>query len=365
MTLIKDVIRILEDFAPPVWQESYDNSGLITGNPDAEVTGIILCLDSIESVIDEAISENCNLVIAHHPIVFSGIRKLTGKNYIERTLLKAIRNNISIYAIHTNLDNVLSGVNHRLGTELGLRDLKILSAKEHLLKKLVTFCPVAQAEEVRNALFEAGAGGIGNYSECSFNVEGTGTFKPGENTNPFSGKIGVRQHEKEVRIESLFYAHQQAKILNALFKAHPYEEVAYYINTLDNSLQTTGSGMTGILEKPMDEKEFLLAVKSHLGCSVLRHTSFTGKKIEKVALCGGAGFFLLKDAIAAGADAFITSDIKYHQFFDADNRILLVDAGHFETEQFTMNLLKDLLIKNFSTFAIRLTKVDTNPVKYI
>lgn len=365
MTLIKDIVRILEDFAPPAWQENYDNSGLIVGDLNTDVSGILICLDSIEAVIDEAIAEKCNLVIAHHPIVFSGLKKITGKNYIERTLLKAIRNNIAIYAIHTNLDNVHHGVNHQLSTVMGLKDFKILSAKNSLLKKLVTYCPVAQAEQVRNALFAAGAGNIGNYSECSFYSEGTGTFKPGDNTHPFVGKIGERQHEREERMEMIFFAHYQSKILNALLKAHPYEEVAYDIYSLDNSLSSAGSGMIGMLETAMEEKEFLLKVKTVLKCSTLRHTHFTGKKIQKVALCGGAGFFLLNEAKASGADAFITADVKYHQFFDADGQILLVDAGHYETEQFTMQLLKDLLIKKFPTFAIRLTKVDTNPVKYI
>ena len=365
MIRIKEVINVLENWASPAYQESYDNCGLLTGNSADEVKGTMVCLDATEDVLDEAIKENCNLIIAHHPIVFSGLKKITGRNYVERVIIKAIKNNLALYALHTNLDNIETGVNMRLCHQLGLTNAKILLTKQGTLKKLVTFTPIAQAEKVRTALFEAGAGNISNYSECSFNVEGKGTFKPEAEANPVIGEKLIRHTESEVRTEVIFEAHKEYQVLKALFESHPYEEVAYDIYALTNSHQQTGSGMIALLEDEMDEIAFLNMVKTKLNCSALKHTRLCHKKVRKVAVCGGSGFFLLPQAIAAGADAFITSDIKYHQFFDADGSILLIDAGHYETEQFTMMLIKDLLIKNFTTFAIRLTKVDTNPVKYI
>lgn len=365
MIQIKDIINELEKIAPPSYQEIYDNAGLITGNALQEAKGILLCLDSTEEIIDEAIATGCNMVIAHHPIVFSGLKKITGKNYVERTIIKAIKNDIAIYAIHTNLDNVHAGVNKKICDKLGILNTKILSPKKNLLKKLVTFCPVEHAAKIREAIFNAGAGNIGNYSECSFNGNGTGTFKGNESASPFVGEKGKQHHENEIRIETIFESVNEKKIIEALINSHPYEEVAYDIYSLDNSYQSAGSGMIGELQSEMNEKEFLLFVKSQLNTPVIRHTSFLNKKIKRIAVCGGAGFFLLNDAIASKADVFITSDVKYHQFFDADNKILLADVGHFESEQFTGELLYESLNKIFPTFAIRLTKMSTNPVKYL
>lgn len=364
MIRINEVIKVLENWAPLAYQESYDNCGLLTGNSADEVKGIMICLDTTEAVLDEAIKENCNLIIAHHPILFSGLKKITGRNYVERVIIKAIKNNLAIYALHTNLDNINTGVNRQLCQQLGLENAKILLQKQGILKKLVTFTPIEQAEIVKKALFAAGAGNISNYSECSFNIEGKGTFKPEAEANPTIGEKFIRHTESEVRTEVIYEAHREHLVLKALFESHPYEEVAYDIYTLTNPHQQTGSGMIGQLKEEIDEITFLQLVKSNLNCSVLKHTHLSQKKIRKVAVCGGSGIFLLPQAIDAGADALITSDIKYHQFFDADNRILLIDAGHYETEQFTMMLIKDLLIKKITTFAIRLTKVDTNPVKY-
>jgi dinuclear metal center YbgI/SA1388 family protein len=365
MILIKDVTDYLESIAPLAYQESYDNSGLITGNHNMTLTGVLICLDSTEDVITEAIDNNCNLVIAHHPIIFSGLKKITGRNYVERTIVKAIKNDIAIYAIHTNLDNVHNGVNAMIAKKLGLVNTAILQPKKGLLSKLVTFVPDQYAEKVRLALFNSGGGSIGNYDECSFNMTGTGTFRPGNGSNPFTGKIGERQHEKEERVEIIFESHSQSKILQALFESHPYEEIAYDIYKLDNQYQLIGSGMTGELNEPQDEMTFLKHVKTTMKAGSLRHTPLLGKPVKKIAICGGSGSFLLPDAIGASADVFITADFKYHQFFDADKKIVIADIGHYESEQFTIEMIKTLISEKFSTFAVRLTEVKTNPVQYI
>lgn len=362
---LSEIIKAIEAFAPPSYQESYDNAGLITGNPIQEITGALICLDSIEEVIDEAIRENCNLVIAHHPIIFSGLKKINGKNYVERTIIKAIKNDIAIYAAHTNLDNVQQGVNAKIAEKLGLKNCLVLEPKSGLLKKLVTFCPNDKAAEVRDALFKAGAGKIGNYDECSYNLEGLGTFRAGKGTNPFVGEQNIQHQEPETRIETIFPAQLQSGILKALFASHPYEEVAYDIYPLENEYKQVGSGLVGELEKPQDELTFLKGLKTSLKTDCVRYTALTGKKIKRVAVCGGSGSFLLKNAISAGADAFITADLKYHQFFDAEGKILLADVGHFESEQFTGEIFYDLLMEKFPTFAVRLSKTNTNPVNYL
>jgi dinuclear metal center YbgI/SA1388 family protein len=354
----------LESLAPLAYQEEYDNSGLIVGRPEQEVSQALISLDCTEAVVDEAIATGCQVIVSHHPIVFKGLKRFNGKTYVERVVEKAIRNDIAIYAIHTNLDNIMTGVNARICDTLGVINTRILAPKHNLLKKLVTYVPLAQADQVRNALFHAGAGQIGNYSECSFNGEGTGTFKGDENSDPYVGEPGVRHHEEEVRIETVYPANLESKIIMALVLAHPYEEVAYDLYALTNQHQQIGSGMIGELETPADEDDFLADVKEKMQAGVIRHTAFTGKQIKKVAVCGGSGGFLLKQAIAAGADIFITADYKYHEFFDAEGKILIADIGHFESEQFTQHLLYEIIQKKFVNFAVRLTKVNTNPVKY-
>jgi len=362
---LAEITNYLETIAPLNYQEDYDNSGLIVGDPNMEIRAALVALDCIESIVDEAISTGCNLIITHHPIVFKGLKKLNGKTYVERVVLKAIKNNIALYAIHTNLDNIHTGVNARICERLGLSGTKVLAPKTGLLKKLVTYCPQAQAEQLRSALFYAGAGNIGNYSECSFNADGLGTFKANEDTDPFVGEKGVRHREPEVRIEVVFHAQSERKVLIALFENHPYEEVAYDIYKLENKHQLIGSGMVGWLEYDMDGYDFLHLVKDRMQAKVIRHTDMIGKRIKKVAVCGGSGSFLLKDAIAAGADAFVTADFKYHEFFDADEKIIIADIGHFETEQFTSNLLLEIIQKKFTNFAIRLTEQNTNPINYL
>ncbi len=361
---VKELITHLEEFAPPSLQESYDNAGLLVGDPDDEISGVLICLDSTEAVLDEAILKGCNLIVAHHPIIFSGLKKITGKNYIERVVIKAIKNGLSIYAAHTNLDNVRMGVNSKIAERLGLKDTRVLSAKKNMLRKLVTFGPVDVADHIRNALFSAGAGEIGDYSECSFSTVGTGTFNGGVTTNPYVGKKGVRHQENEERIEVIYEYWKESLIMKALFEAHPYEVVAYDLYSLENSFSEVGSGLIGSLDKPMAEKDFLHFIKSELKTACVRHSGEIHRLIQKVAICGGSGSFLLDSAIKSGADAFVTADFKYHQFFDADGHLLIADVGHYESEQFTIELLKDIISKKNATFAVRLTKVITNSVHY-
>ena len=361
---IKEITGYLESIAPLSLQESYDNAGLLTGNGETECRGIITSLDVTESVVEEAVQKKCNLIVAHHPIIFRGIKKLNGKNYVERTIIAAIKNDIAIYAIHTNLDNVAEGVNKKIAEKIGLQNCRTLLPKAATLQKLVTFCPVKNAEALRNALFQAGAGAIGKYDECSFNVEGTGTFKANEGSNPFVGNIGQRHHENETRIEVIFPSWLQAKIVASLKEAHPYEEVAFYIHSLENVQANTGSGLVGELKESMPEMQLLERLKSSFGLSLIKHTRFLEKPVTRVAVCGGAGIFLLPNAIAAEANVYITSDIKYHEYFDADERILLADIGHYESEQFTIELLTDFLHQKFPNFAVLKTEMNTNPVKY-
>ncbi|MDQ2720946.1 MAG: Nif3-like dinuclear metal center hexameric protein [Bacteroidota bacterium] len=361
---IIEIINFLESIAPPGLQESYDNTGLLIGSAGQECTGIIISLDVTEAVIEESLKKKCNLIVAHHPIIFKGLKKLNGKNYIERTVISAIKNDIAVYAIHTNLDNIVQGVNKKLAEKLNLQNCKVLLPKEGTLKKLVTFSPKENAEKVQNGLFKAGAGAVGKYSECSFNLDGRGTFKANEGARPFIGKIGERHTEEETRIEVFFPEYFQNEIIRSLKEVHPYEEVAYDIYSIDNNRDDIGSGLIGELSQSISEDELLKQLKLSFGLSVIKHTNFLQKKILKIALCGGAGFFLLPNAIAAGAQAYITSDIKYHDFFDADSTILLADIGHYESEQFTIDLLAEFLQQKFPNFAVLKTEIITNPVQY-
>lgn len=358
------IIQHLEQFAPPAYQESYDNSRLICGDKNKTVRAALCTLDCTEEVVDEAIKKNCDLIIAHHPILFKSLKSLTGTNYIERTIIKAIKNDIAIYAIHTNLDHSWDGVNRVIGEKLGLNNLRILSPKSGVMNKLHTFVPTSHAAIVRNAIFEAGAGQIGAYSKCSFNVEGKGTFLAGENSDPFVGSKGQVHCEDEVKIEVVFPIHLKAPIISALKASHPYEEVAFDIVALENEHPQIGSGMIGELDEAMDETNFIKFASNVFNVPVVRHTNPLGKPIRRVAFCGGAGSFLLGNAKNEGADIFITGDFKYHEFFDAEDQILILDVGHFESEQFTPILLKQLIEKKFHTFAVLLSEVKTNPVHY-
>lgn len=361
---ISEVISFLEQIAPPTYQESYDNAALIIGDRNSEVTGIVCSLDCIESTVDEAIELGANMIVAHHPIVFKGLKSLTGRNYVERTIIKAIKNNIAIYAIHTNLDHVAHGVNKRISDRLGLLNTKILQPKKQLLSKLVFYVPEPEKDKVLQAVYSAGAGKIGEYSNCSFQLKGTGTFTPSIKANPTLGERGEAQEVQEIRVEVLVSSHILPKVLQKMYEAHSYEEVAYYVQSLENENQEVGAGMIGTLSQEMEGEEFLDYLKAKMNLEVIKHTSLIPRKIKKVAVCGGAGIFLLEDAKRAGADVFVTADVKYHEFFDADGALILCDIGHYESEIFTKELLREFLSQNFPNIALYLTKVVTNPSSY-
>lgn len=361
---IKDVTTFLESIAPQGYQESYDNSGLLTGDSDLPVKGILVTLDCTEAVVDEAIQTGCNMIVAHHPIIFKGLKKLTGRNYVERTVIKAVKNDIAIYACHTNLDNVLNGVNKKISEKLELRNISILQPKKSTLSKLVTFIPEDHAEIVLKSLYHAGAGQIGNYKDCSFQMEGTGTFTPGAGAFPHTGEVGKAEKIKEIRVEVVLESIRSKEVISALRSSHPYEEVAFYLSELNNLNQEVGSGMIGELKEPEEPLVFLERLKKKMNAQVIRYTQPAGL-VRKVAVCGGAGSFLLQDAIAKGADAFVSSDFKYHEFFDADGKIMIADIGHFESEQFTKELFSEVLSKRFPNFAIIFSKAVTNPISYL
>ncbi|MBC3845086.1 Nif3-like dinuclear metal center hexameric protein [Winogradskyella echinorum] len=363
--IVQDVINHLHNLAPLAYAEDFDNVGLLVGDKSQSVTGILVTLDTLEAVVDEAIENNCNLIVSFHPIIFKGLKKLTGKTYVERVVIKAIQNNIAIFSIHTALDNAIKGVNSIICDQLSLINKKILIPQSGTIKKLQTYVPKSNAEELRQALFNAGAGNIGNYESCSFNVDGEGTYLGNEESNPVIGKKGELHTENETAISVTFKKHLESKVLKTLFDAHPYEEVAFEISTLENTNQHIGMGMIGELEKPMNAKECLHFIKNKMNTECIRHSALLEKPIKKIAVLGGSGSFAISAAKASGADLLVTADLKYHDFFSAENGIILADIGHYESEQFTKSFLVDYLSKKITNFAVILSKTNTNPVKYL
>jgi len=362
---VGEICTAIEELAPLSLQEKYDNAGLLVGNRNQQVSGALVCLDVTEAVLDEALSLQCNLVISHHPLIFNGLKQLTGRNEVQRCVLKAIKSDIAIYAAHTNLDNVLNGVNGKIAKKLNLQDCRILSPMQNALLKLVTFVPKLLVQKVREALFAAGAGHIGNYDSCSFNVEGYGSFKAGDQAKPFVGELHSIHYEPEVRVEVILHRGQLATVVQALKEAHPYEEPAFDLIPLANQWEQTGAGIYGKLPGALPVTEFLLTLKNALNISCLRHTALVKPMVHTIAICGGSGAFLIQDAIAANADVFITADVKYHEFMEADGKLVLVDAGHYETEQYTKDLISEIISKKFPTFAVHISKVTTNPILYL
>lgn len=362
---IQDVIQHLEEIAPLAFQESYDNCGLLTGHSQQSVSQALITLDCTEEIVDEAIAKGCELIIAHHPIIFKGLKKLNGKNYIERTIIKAIKHDIAIYAIHTNLDNVHTGVSKKICDKLGLINCQTLAPKSDLVSKIIVYCPSEQAASVREAMWEAGAGSIGNYDNCSFNSIGEGTFRGNEHSNPHVGLKGETHAETEIKIEMIFPTHLQGKVLKAMYAQHPYEEVAYDLIKLNNKHQRVGSGMIGDLPEEMDSMHFLKSLKESMQTDCVRFTKAPSEKVKRIAVCGGAGSFLLGKAKQLQADVFITGDFKYHEFFDAENQLIIADIGHYESEQFTKELIQDILKEKFPKFATHLSELNTNPINYL
>lgn len=361
---IYDVVSYLENLFPVSSQASFDNCGLLVGDTGIQLNGVVICLDCTEEVLEEAIDTGKNLIIAHHPIIFNGLKKITGTNSIERIIIKAIKNNISIYAIHTNLDHSIVGVNAEIARRLGVIFPRVLQPSEHSLFKLSVFVPTSHQEMLTSVLFHSGAGKMGNYAECSFANIGNGTYTPLEGAEPFAGEIGIAHKEEEVKVEVLVTKHLLNKVIHAMLDAHPYEEVAYDVVELHNKNFSEGTGMIGELEEPMDALTFLARLKQSFHCGSIRHTDLIHSKIQRIAFCGGSGSFLLKDAIQHKADIYITGDFKYHEFFDAENKIIIADIGHYESEQFTSDLIYRILTEKFVNFAISVTKVNTNPINY-
>lgn len=361
---IREIIHYFEELAPTILQESYDNSGLIIGDFENEISKMLICIDITEEVLNEAIQNNCGLIVSHHPIIFKGIKKINNDNYVERIIRKAIKNEINIFALHTNLDNLLNGVNGKIAEKLGLRKVKILQTHKKLFRKLVTFCPIDHANKVREALFKAGAGKVGNYDSCSFNIEGKGTFKANANANPYVGEKNKMHTEKEERIEIIYPSYIENSVINGLYAAHPYEEIAYDIYSLENNMPNVGFGIIGELKNAISETKFLLNIKNIFNAKYMRHTKLLNQRVKRIAICGGSGSFLINEAKKAKADVLISADIKYHDFFEADGEILLIDIGHYESEQFTKELIYDIIIKKIPNFGFKISGIDTNPIIY-
>jgi dinuclear metal center YbgI/SA1388 family protein len=361
---LSEIISVIESFAPLAYQENYDNAGLVTGDPTRDIKKALITVDVTEKIIDEAVNAGADLIISHHPVIFNEIKKITGSTFTERIIIKAIKKDLAIYSAHTNLDNIKEGVNLKICQKLGLTNPRILSPVKGELRKLVTFVPLDHADNVRLALFSSGAGQIGEYEQCSYNLEGLGTFRGSENTNPYTGEKGKLHFEKEIRIETIFPKAIESKVISALITTHPYEEVAYDIYPLDNYYDRVGMGMIGELEKETDELSFLSKIKSVFNTKVIKHSRLKNKSIKRVAVCGGSGSKLIKDAIRAQADIFITGDIRYHQFFEASDQIIIADIGHYESEQFTKEIFYELLKKKLPKFALHLSEYNTDPIKY-
>ncbi len=362
---VKDILKEIEKYAPLPLQEGFDNAGLQVGDSDQLATGALICLDVTEAVIEEAIDKECNLIISHHPLAFKPFKSLTGRNYVERCMMKACKHDIVVYSAHTNLDNVAGGVNYRIAELIGLHNIRILSPQKNTLLKLVTFVPEAYAETVRNVLFNAGAGHIGNYDSCSFNLKGEGTFRANEKSKPFVGEIGHLHTENEERIETIIPAYRKSTVTRALLSVHPYEEPVLDFYPLDNTWNMAGSGIVGELPDSEDEYNFLLRIKDIFNVDCIKHSAFTGKLIREVAVCGGGGAFLIPEAIAFGADVFITGEAKYNDFYDVEDKILLAVIGHYESEVCTKDIFYNILSKKFPTFALHFSNVNSNPVKYL
>jgi len=361
---LKDLCSYLDSAVPLSFQDGYDNSGLQIGLADREISSALITLDVTEEVLDEVISLKCDVLVSHHPLIFNGIKSLTGKSFTERILYRAVKHDIAIYSAHTNLDVVSNGVSWKMAEKLGLEKITVLSPSENRLLKLVTFIPESHLEKVKNALFEAGAGVIGNYDQCGFTTSGTGSFRGNENTKPFLGEKGKIHFEKEIRFETILFSHLKDKVIKVLLDVHPYEEVAYDLYVLENKNVEIGLGCVGNFPDPMSEDDFLKLISLVFDSKGVRYSKHTGKQIRKIALCGGSGASLLNLAIYSGADAFLTADIKYHDFFKTENKILMVDTGHFESEKFSREILKDLIIKKFPKFAVRFSETNTNPINY-
>lgn len=356
--------RWLEELIPPAFQEHYDNSGLQVGDPDASVNSVLLTVDVSAEVIAEAGEHGCNLIISHHPLIFTPLKRIAGGSETERCVASAVRGGIAIYSAHTSFDNVSWGVSHILAEMIGLTKIRVLAPLKGKLSKLITFVPVSHAGRVREALFAAGAGHIGNYDRCSFSVTGDGTFRAGEGADPYAGQVGEDHSEPEIRIEAVMPSHLAPACVRALLAAHPYEEAAYDIIALENEYHGAGAGAIGTLPGPLTVTMLLEKLKALTGIPVIRYSGDAARTVTTIAVCGGSGSDLISAAARAGADAFVTGDIKYHAFTQAPDDMIVADIGHYESEKFSLELLHDLINKKFPKFALRFSGIKTNPINY-
>ena len=365
MPRISDIASLLEAIAPPALQEDYDNSGLLVGEPETEVSGVLVSLDVTEAVVAEALEKGCNLIVSHHPLIFRPMKRLTGRNEVERTVMAALRAGIGLYAIHTNLDNVAHGVNAMMAEKLGLDDFATLRPAKSTLSKVVTFVPHDHLDAVREAMFAAGAGSLGDYDECGFVTQGQGTFRAQPGSDPHVGSVGQREGVEEARLEVVVERWNVGRVVAAMLDAHPYDLVAHDVVHLENDHPTAGSGGIGSYDVPLDWAAFVDRLKIAFGAPMVRHTAPPEGPIAIVALCGGTGSFLLPDAIRSGADVFLSSDFKYHEFFGTEGQITIADIGHAEAEGGISQWLVDqlsVLKDGFPNFAVLLSEVRTNPI---
>ena len=343
--IIEELTTFIEDKFPLSQQESYDNCGLIVGDPKKTVKKVLLALDCTEQVIKEAKLKKADVIITHHPLMFSSINKLTANDYEGSLIIKLIKSDIALYAVHTNLDNSINGINKYLALKLGLKNLQILVGKEKTFKKIITFVPKAYSQKVITALSAAKAGNIGLYSHCAFVTEGSGCFKPEKGAKPFLGELSKINQVEEVKLEMVFASENQKMIENSLKKAHPYEQPAFDIIELANPNPDIGAGIYGDLPAQINTAEFLKLVKTKLNLSYIRQSNSAKKFISKVAICSGAGFFVFEQAKRLNVDALVTSEIKHHEFLAAENNILLCDIDHHEGEIAAVNILDQILQK--------------------
>ena len=356
--------RWLEELIPPAFQEQYDNSGLQVGDPDASINSVLLTVDVTSEVIAEAREHGCNLIISHHPLIFTPLKRIAGGSETELCVASAVRGGIAIYSAHTSFDNVSWGVSHILAEKIGLTKIRVLAPLKGKLSKLIAFVPVSHAARVREALFAAGAGHIGNYDRCSFNVPGDGTYRAGEGADPYAGQVGEDHSEPEIRIEAVMPSHLSSSCVRALLAAHPYEDVAYDIIALENEYHGAGAGAIGTLPATLTGIMLLERLKEVTGIPVIRYSGDTARTVKTIAVCGGSGSDLISVAARAGADAFVTGDIKYHAFAQAPHDMIVADIGHYESEKFSLELLHNLIKKKFPKFALRFSGIKTNPVNY-
>lgn len=363
--LVSDIIAAIEEYAPLSLQESYDNSGLQVGDRAQVVTAVLLCTDVTEEIIGEAVARGANLIISHHPLLFHGLKHLTGRNPIERIVRAAVKRDIAIYSSHTSMDNATGGVSFKMAEKIGLGNVSVMLPQPGQLYKLVVFVPIKEAARVRDAMFAAGAGRLGDYDSCSYALEGKGSFRALAGAHPWVGSIDELHHEDEMRLEVLVMRNCKDAVVQAMLRSHPYEEPAYDLIELDNPSKYTGSGVVGDTQQPIEAAEFLNSLKTAFGTAMVRYAGNIHQMISRVALCGGAGADFIGDAVAAHADIYVTGDVKYHEFTSYCDKILIADIGHYESEHFTKEIFYDIIQKKFPNFATYYAELEKNPINYL